>query len=142
MLVRATLLILCLCFFNLALLKSAQHMSNMEMSTLRRVLPPHIVPEFEDHYLIYRAGYNRLSLQALGFHRCRWPVRPKCHFLEHYVLDTSPMNGRFLHNFVSEDFVRRTKSLAVGAHPAHLSKHVVLKYVLQSCLTWRRELVG
>ena len=93
--------------------------------------------EMKEMYICYRAGYNRLSEEALGKRKCRWPQRPKCHYFEHLVYDTSPLNGRFMHNFQSEDFVRRTKSLAVSAHPAYLSRHVMIKYSLQVCLRWR-----
>ena len=101
------------------------------------VLPAAAVTEFQNLYLVFRAGYNRLSADALARSVCRWPLRPKQHYFEHMVLDTAPFNGRMMHNYLSEDFMRRIKALSVGSHPAHLSRHVIIKYALQCCLRWR-----
>ena len=98
-----------------------------------------VTAEFRYMYMVYRAGYNRLCSEALDSGRCRWPVRPKAHFVEHLAFDIAPLNGRFLHNFNNEDFIRRIKHLAMKSHPAHLSSHVVLKYTLQRCLLWRMQ---
>ena len=92
---------------------------------------------FQGAYLGFRAGYNKLCNQALSKGVCRWPLRPKHHYLEHLVYDTCPLNGRYLHNYINEDHVRRIKMVAAGSHPAFLSKHVQLKYTLQFCLKWR-----
>ena len=94
--------------------------------------------EFRDLYVIFRAGYNKLSSHALEASRCRWGARPKFHYFEHLVLDISPYNGRYMHNFAGEDFVRRVKAMAIGSHPGFLSRHVIGKYSLQCCLAWRR----
>ena len=104
-----------------------------------RVMAANVCQEFRDHYHIYRAGWNRLCEQALAAGVCRWPVKPKHHYVEHMALDTTPLNPRYMHNFVCEDMVRRIKSLAVHSHPAYLSKHVVSKYTLQCCLRWREN---
>ena len=114
-------------------------LSEMEKVMLQhdRVLPDEAVASFRYHYLIYRAGYNRLSEEALTAGQCRWPQRPKMHYLEHLAYDVSPLNGRYLHNFLNEDFVRRVKLLASTCQPAFLSKQVVFKYTLQCCMRWR-----
>ncbi|CAE7654600.1 unnamed protein product [Symbiodinium microadriaticum] len=88
-------------------------------------------------YLVYRSGHNRLCEAALSANLCRWQLRPKGHYIEHMIYDTVPLNPRFLHNYLSEDFIRRIKLMAVKAHPAHLSGHVLFKYALQATLRWR-----
>ena len=102
-----------------------------------RVMRHAAVQEFRAMYLVFRGGYNRLSQQALDRRMCRWVLRPKQHFVEHMVLDTLPLNPRHMHNFMSEDFMRRIKALAVKSHPAYLSKHVTFKWALQCSLRWR-----
>ena len=89
--------------------------------------------------MIYRSGYNKLAEWALSRSLCRWPLRPKNHYVEHWVLDTSPQNARYLHNYLQEDMIRRIKNLAAKSHPAFLSKHVMFKYVLQRTLSWAEE---
>ena len=44
----------------------------------------------------------------------------KNHYVEHWVLDTSPQNARYLHNYLQEDMIRRIKNLAAKSHPAFL----------------------
>ena len=107
---------------------------------LRRILPEDAVEEFRLMYLIFRAGWSRLTHEALDSQQCRWPQRPKGHYLEHMTYDTLPWNPRYSHNFVSEDMVRRIKQLAIKSHPAFLSRHVAFKYTLQCCLKWRNML--
>ena len=102
-----------------------------------RRLPHNAVEQLKAAYLTFRAGYNRLAEGALQSNLCRWPVRPKNHYWEHLIYDTSPANGRFLHNYLNEDFVRRIKHVAAKSHPAFLSKHVLFKYSLQACMRWR-----
>ena len=89
--------------------------------------------------MIYRSGYNKLAEWALSRSLCRWPLRPKNHYVEHWVLDTSPQNARYLHNYLQEDMIRRIKNLVAKSHPAFLSKHVMFKYVLQRTLSWAEE---
>ena len=106
---------------------------------LRRIFPASAVSEFQLCYLAYRAGYNRLTEEALEKGLCRYPQRPKNHYIEHMCYDTMPFNPRYSHNFLSEDFIRRTKLLAIKSHPAHLSRHVNFKYCLQFCLRMRKD---
>ena len=110
----------------------------------RRLMPVNASRDFEGFCLLYRSAYNRLASAAVDARQCRWPVRPKVHYFEHLALDfrggpdlQQCINGRLCANFLCEDFVRRTKSLAVKSHPAYLSKHVIFKYSLQTTLRWR-----
>ena len=96
----------------------------------------------ESLYLIYRAAYDKLANAAIQARACRWPVRPKAHFYEHLIFDyrgsnDQCLNGRYCQNYLCEDLMRRVKEIAVGSHPAFLSKHVVFKYCLQMTLQWR-----
>ena len=102
-----------------------------------RILPANAVEQQRRAYLIFRSVYNKLAKGALEAGLCRWPVRPKNHYVEHLIYDISPLNGRYLHNYVSADFVRRTKHMAAKSHPGYLSKHVSFKYALQTCMRWR-----
>ena len=98
--------------------------------------------ELESYYMLYRSSYNRLAAEAVEWRVCRWPVRPKCHYYEHLIydvrgLDARAFNGRFFANFQNEDWIRRSKQLALKCHQAHLSAHITFKYILQCTLQWR-----
>ena len=92
---------------------------------------------FKSAYLAYRAAYNSLSSLALQRNVCRWPCRPKQHLFEHLVFEWMPFNGRYFHNYLNEDAIRRVKGLASRSHPAYMSRHVLLKYSIQQALAWR-----
>lgn len=102
-----------------------------------RLLSNRATLDVRSAYLVYRSGYNKLADAALSANLCRWQLRPKNHYVEHMVYDTLPLNPRYLHNYLCEDFIRRTKLMAAKAHPAHLSGHVLFKYALQATLRWR-----
>ena len=94
--------------------------------------------EFENFYMLYRAAYNRLSAEAVAWGVTRWPVRPKDHYHEHAVFDLRGrdhliLNMRFCQKYVNEDFMRRTKQLAIRSHQSCLSKHVIFRSALR-CL--------
>ena len=74
-----------------------------------RLVAGNFCQEFRDHYHIYRAGWNRLCAEALAAGVCRWPQRPKQHYVEHMSLDTTPLNPRYMHNFVCEDMVPKNQ---------------------------------
>ena len=114
-------------------------LATMESILLKsgRVLTEEANRDLRQAYFAYRAGLNRLSEWALSSGLRWWPLRPKNHYIEHWVLDTCPLNGRCLHNYLQEDLIRRIKMLAAKSHPAFLSKHVTFKYVLQTTLRWR-----
>ena len=110
-------------------------------SPRRRLMPANASKDFESYYLLYRSSYNKLAKAAVEAQQFRWPVRPKCHYYEHLAFDFKGgpdleqcLNGRLYANFLNEDFVRRTKVLAIKSHPAYLSKHVLFKFVLQATL--------
>jgi len=73
---------------------------------------------------------------AIGAGLPRWHVRPKGHYLEHAVYDFQRKNLRYMSNFLDEDMIRRTKKMALAAHPRHVSKHVLYRYALSATLRW------
>ena len=56
--------------------------------------------------------------------------------MEHLIYDMEWRNPRYLANFLDEDFVRRSKRLALKAHPKHVSKHVVSLKLLSTPDQW------
>ena len=92
--------------------------------------------QLELGFLLYRASLNKLCSIALQRRKCRWRVRPKGHQMEHLIYDMEWRNPRYLANYLDEDFVRRSKRLALKAHPKHVSKHVVFRYSVAACLRW------
>ena len=92
---------------------------------------------FQSAYLACRAAYNSLSSLALQRNVCCWPCRPKQHPFEHLVFEWMPSLGRYFHNYLNEDAIRRVKGLASRSYPAYMSRHVLLKYSIQQALTWR-----
>lgn len=90
----------------------------------------------EEGYLVYRAASMKMSELALQQKVCRWRQRPKGHALEHLVYDFNQRNPRYLNNYLDEDFVRRSKRLALTATPKYVSQHVVLKYAVAATLRW------
>lgn len=92
--------------------------------------------KFEESYLCYRASHNHLVDMAIGAGLPRWHVRPKGHYLEHAVYDFQRKNLRYMSNFLDEDMIRRTKKMALAAHPRHVSKHVLYRYALSATLRW------
>ena len=115
-------------------------LATMETVMLKsgRVHSPEAVQTLRSAYLVFRAGYQKLNAEALEAGHCRWPQRPKLHYAEHWILDTLPLNARLLHNYLNEDMIRRIKLIASKCQPACLSKHVCLKWALQTSLRWRQ----
>ena len=115
-------------------------LATMEIVMLKsgRVHSPEAVQTLRSAYLVFRAGYQKLNAEALEAGHCRWPQRPKLHYAEHWILDTLPLNARLLHNYLNEDMIRRIKLIASKCQPACLSKHVCLKWALQTSLRWRQ----
>lgn len=91
---------------------------------------------FEEAFLIFRAAANKLSALAISKGQLRWRQRPKAHGLEHLCYDYHKLNPRFCSNYLCEDFVRRTKNVAVKSHPRYVSKHVLFRYCIAACLRW------
>ena len=101
-----------------------------------RRLPDSEWSKLEQAYLCYRSAYNHLAGLAIAAGKPRWHVRPKCHCLEHAVLDFNGKNLRYMANFLDEDMIRRVKKIAVSCHPRHVAKHVCLKYAISATLRW------
>lgn len=90
-------------------------------------------------YIIFRSGFNKLAVAAVAAKQARWHMRPKQHQLEHLTCDFLPRNPRYYHNFLSEDYVRRAKQLAVRSHPNWMARHVLFRYCVQFCIAWREN---
>ena len=102
-----------------------------------RYMSPRLCSRYKQLYETFRCGYNRLALRSVELKQLRWHVRPKVHQMEHAVYDFLPLNPRYFHNFLNEDFVRRAKALAIKSHPNWMARHVLFRYMLQFCLRWR-----
>ena len=86
------------------------------------------------------ACFDRLAKRALDLKQTRWKCRPKQHQLEHLLLDFAcklRTNPRYDANYMGQDMIRRVKVLALSCHPAHVSRHCLLKYTLQVALPYR-----
>ena len=116
----------------------AAALAEMELVCLHggRVFGDTLWKRFEMAYLLFRSALNKLTCHALGNNRCRWRQRPKGHQLEHLVYDFHRLNPRYMSNYLDEDFVRRTKRLALVSHPKYVSKHVVFRYSVAATLRW------
>ena len=64
-----------------------------------------------------------------------WPVLFSVLFL---VVTTSEdrIYTSYMNNYLDEDFVRRSKRLALTASPKFVSQHVILKYAVAATLWW------
>ena len=87
-------------------------------------------------YLVYRAATSKLGESALITSQARWRQRPKIHSLEHGIFDFNKANLRFLANYLDEDFVRRSKMLAVKSTPKLVSRHVLFRYSIAASRRW------
>ena len=113
-------------------------LAEMELQTLKggRRLTDDSWAKFEEGYLVYRSASMKLSNLALACGQTRWRQRPKSHSLEHGVYDFNHLNLRYLSNYLDEDFVRRSKNLAVKSTPKYVSKHVLYRYSVAATLRW------
>ena len=113
-------------------------LAEMERICLRnpRKMPDLERSKLEEAYLCYRAAANALGSNALASGHTRWRTRPKGHALEHCVLDFSGENPRHSAGYLGEDFVRRTKKVALVSHPKHVAQQVLLRYTIAACLKW------
>lgn len=89
-----------------------------------------------ESYMVYRSGSMKLAAHALELRQPRWRQRPKCHALEHGIFDFHELNLRYLSNYLDEDFVRRTKKLALTSTPKLVSRHVLMRYSVAATLRW------
>ena len=92
--------------------------------------------QLEEAYMAYRAANMKLGAAALAAKQFRWRQRPKSHSLEHAVYDFGGANLRYLANYLDEDFVRRSKQLAIRSTPKYVSRHVLFRYSIAVCLKW------
>ena len=92
----------------------------------------------EEAYLVYRSANMKLGALAIAKQRPRWRQRPKSHSLEHAVYDFNFCNLRYVSNYLDEDFVRRSKKLAIKSDAKHVSRHVLFRYSVAACLRWSK----
>lgn len=113
-------------------------LAEIELVCLRngRVLPYHEWCKLEEGYLVYRAGSSKLGNIAFEAKAPRWRQRPKGHNLEHLVYDFHMLNPKYCSNYLDEDFVRRSKRLAMKSDAKVVSKHVLMRYAIAACLRW------
>ena len=111
----------------------------MEVLTLKfgRTMPPEACSEYKRAYLIYRSTMNSLAVYSLERRVCRYHLRPKQHQLGHVCNHVLPKNPRYLANFLSEDFIYKSKCLAEKCHALFMSKQVLQRYAIGACLRWR-----
>ena len=117
---------------------AAGGLAEMELVSLRsgRFLNQQSWEQFEQGYLVYRAANIKLGTLALEKKQPRWRQRPKSHSLEHACNDFHGANLRFLSNYLDEDFVRRTKRLALSSSPKFASRHVLFRWSVAATLRW------
>ncbi|CAL1152425.1 unnamed protein product [Cladocopium goreaui] len=96
--------------------------------------------KLEQCYLLYRAASSKLGVLSLEKGLTRWRQRPKSHSLEHGVYDFWKANMRYMANYLDEDFVRRSKQLAIKASPKYVSRHVLFRYSIAATLRWTQML--
>lgn len=101
-----------------------------------RQLTPCEQEKLEESYLVYRCAITKLGAHAVANGVARWRQRPKIHSLEHAVYDFQRANLRYMSNYLDEDFVRRSKQLAVKSTPQFVSRHVLFRYSIAACLRW------
>ena len=104
-----------------------------------RIMSPQACAEYSASYLVYRVSLNCLASMALEEGNSRYILRPKVHQLGHLVHHYSPFNGRYMSNYLDEDFVGWTKGVAERTDPLHMPMHVCMRYSIALCLKWRRE---
>lgn len=101
-----------------------------------RIMSSRSVSEFRRAYLVYRSALNQLADQAIQSRKARWYIRPKCHHLGHAAYHLLPKNPRFCSNYLDEDFIHKTKMVAMKSHPAHMCKHTLERYAVCVALRW------
>ena len=115
----------------------------MESLQLRhgRYFDPSGCNEFIRAYLVYRSALNSLHEHALQVKEMRYHMRPKCHQLGHLVFHFLPKNGRYSSCYADEDFVARTKRVAIVSHPLHVSRLALLRYTIHVCMMWHDQTI-
>ena len=114
----------------------------MELVSLEggRVLTFHQWMRLEQGYLVYRAASTQLGALSLERGKPRWRQRPKGHWA--IPLNTKFMiftlNPRYTANYLDEDFVRRSKRIAIKSDARFVSQHVIQRYAVAACLRWTK----
>ena len=106
------------------------------MLTSSRVFSHATTMEFQRSYVVFRTCLNKLATHAYEKKLLRYHFRPKLHQLGHLVYHFLPKNPRYYSCYVDEDFVSRTKQLALKCHPLFVSQQVCFRYSLRMCLSW------
>ena len=121
---------------------AASGLAEMELVSLEggRVLTFHQWLRLEQGYLVYRAASTQLGAISLERRKARWRQRPKGHSLEHQVSDFHHLNPRYTANYLDEDFVRRSKRIAIKSDARFVSQHVIQTYAVSACLRWTKML--
>ena len=119
-------------------------MAAMESLQLKsgRWMESSVVAEFKRAYLAFRAALNLLAEAALQDGVLRYRLRPKLHQLGHLAWNFVPRNPRRNSCYQDEDFMYRTKTLAVRRNPRHVSRQVLLRYTIYVCLLYSGHVVG
>ena len=107
-----------------------------------RWMTPSACKSFERSYLIFRTCLNNLARRAYDLSVLRYHIRPKLHFLGHLVYHFLPKNPRHMACFLDEDFVARSKRLALKCHPVYMSQQVIFRYSVHICLKWNDLISG
>ncbi len=117
---------------------AAMGLAEMEQVMLRsgRTLDQSSWEQFEQAFLVYRSACIKLGNMAIEKKQPRWRQRPKSHSLEHACYDFNFANLRFLANYLDEDFVRRTKRLALSSTPKFVSRHALFRWSVAATLRW------
>jgi hypothetical protein len=115
-------------------------LAEMELVSLEggRVLTFHQWMRLEQGYLVYRAASTQLGALSLERGKPRWRQRPKGHSLEDQVYDFHLLNPRYTANYLDEDFVRRSKRIAIKSDARFVSQHVINRYAVAACLRWTK----
>lgn len=106
------------------------------MNAEPRVMSAAACYAFEKAYLTYRCALNWLARQSLLASKCRYRLRPKTHQPAHIVYHYLPLNPRKYANFLDEDFIFRTKTVAEKAHPLYMPTHTIMRYSVAASLRW------
>ena len=83
--------------------------------------------EYRQAYMCFRASLNLLASKALEDGVQRYRLRPKNHQLAHLCHHYLPRNARHLSCYQDEDFVFRTKRLALKCSPVYVSQQTMYR---------------
>ena len=102
-----------------------------------RWMTPEVRDAFVQSYVLFRASHNLLATAALLKQQLRYRYRPKLHQLGHITyhwVAAKSCNPRHMSCYLDEDFVNKTKRLAMKASPRYVSQQVGMRYNTYLCL--------